>query len=90
MAKFSILRQQFGKMVKLVSFVPFKDAAHALEVINDVSEGAAAVSFVRVFLLEGRFLGVGWRCKIGEEKNEGWEETALWGLEGCGYEKMVL
>lgn len=30
---------KFGKMVKLVSFVPFKDAAHALEVINDVSEG---------------------------------------------------
>ena len=30
---------KFGKMVKLVSFVPFKDAAHALEVANDVSEG---------------------------------------------------
>lgn len=30
---------KFGKMVKLVSFVPFKDAAHALEVMNDVSEG---------------------------------------------------
>lgn len=27
-------------MVKLVSFVPFIDAAHALEVANDVSEGA--------------------------------------------------
>lgn len=26
-------------MVKLVSFVPFTDAAHALEVANDVSEG---------------------------------------------------
>lgn len=31
---------KFGKMVKLVSFVPFTDAAHALEVANDVSEGA--------------------------------------------------
>ncbi|KAL8279122.1 hypothetical protein RQP46_008378 [Phenoliferia psychrophenolica] len=30
---------KFGKMVKLVSFIPFKDAAHALEVANDVSEG---------------------------------------------------
>lgn len=30
---------KFGKMVKLVSFVPFKDAGHALEVANDVSEG---------------------------------------------------
>lgn len=30
---------KFGKMVKLVSFIPFQDAAHALEVANDVSEG---------------------------------------------------
>jgi general stress protein YciG len=30
---------KFSKMVKLVSFVPFQDAAHALEVANDVSEG---------------------------------------------------
>ncbi|GAA6016686.1 hypothetical protein JCM11491_000207 [Sporobolomyces phaffii] len=30
---------KFGKLVKLVSFVPFQDAAHALEVANDVSEG---------------------------------------------------
>ncbi|GAA5935346.1 hypothetical protein JCM10213_004008 [Rhodosporidiobolus nylandii] len=30
---------KFGKMVKLVSFTPFTDAAHALEVANDVSEG---------------------------------------------------
>jgi nucleolar protein 56 len=29
----------FSKLVKLVSFVPFKNAAHALENINDVSEG---------------------------------------------------
>jgi len=29
----------FGKMVKLESFEPFKDAAHALENANDVSEG---------------------------------------------------
>ena len=30
---------KFGKMVKLVSFIPFRDAAHALEVANDISEG---------------------------------------------------
>ncbi|KAM0752854.1 Nop domain-containing protein [Meredithblackwellia eburnea MCA 4105] len=30
---------KFGKTVKLVSFTPFKDAAHALEVANDISEG---------------------------------------------------
>lgn len=30
---------KFGKMVSLVSFSPFKSAAHALENINDVSEG---------------------------------------------------
>ncbi|GAA5989893.1 hypothetical protein JCM11641_001963 [Rhodosporidiobolus odoratus] len=30
---------KFGKMVKLVSFSPFTDAAHALEVANDISEG---------------------------------------------------
>ena len=29
----------FGKMVSLVSFSPFKSAAHALENANDVSEG---------------------------------------------------
>ncbi|ORX91612.1 Nop-domain-containing protein [Basidiobolus meristosporus CBS 931.73] len=30
---------KFGKMIKLKSFVPFKNAAHALENANDVSEG---------------------------------------------------
>lgn len=30
---------KFGKMVTLMSFSPFKNAAHALENINDVSEG---------------------------------------------------
>merc|ERR1711939_647276 len=29
----------FGKMVQLKSFLPFRDAAHALESANDVSEG---------------------------------------------------
>lgn len=29
----------FSKLVKLVSFSPFKNAAHALENANDVSEG---------------------------------------------------
>ena len=29
----------FSKLVKVVSFSPFKNAAHALENINDVSEG---------------------------------------------------
>ncbi len=31
---------RFGKIVKLKSFVPFKDAVSALENANDVSEGA--------------------------------------------------
>jgi len=30
---------KFQKMVTLVSFLPFKNAAHALENANDVSEG---------------------------------------------------
>ena len=30
---------KFGKMVSLVSFSPFKSAAHALENANDISEG---------------------------------------------------
>ena len=31
---------KFGKIVGLMSFMPFKSAAQALENINDVSEGA--------------------------------------------------
>ena len=31
---------KFGKMVSLMSFAPFKNAAHALENANDISEGA--------------------------------------------------
>lgn len=31
---------KFGRMVNLLSFSPFKNAAHALENANDVSEGA--------------------------------------------------
>lgn len=31
---------KFGKMVSLLSFSPFKSAAHALENANDISEGA--------------------------------------------------
>lgn len=31
--------QKFGKMVQLISFSPFKSAAHALENANDISEG---------------------------------------------------
>lgn len=30
---------KFGKMIELKSFLPFKDAAHALENANDISEG---------------------------------------------------
>lgn len=30
---------KFSKMVSLVSFSPFKNAAHALENANDISEG---------------------------------------------------
>ena len=35
---------KFGKIVELVSFSPFKSAAHALENANDVSEGACGDS----------------------------------------------
>ena len=35
---------KFGKMVSLVSFSPFKNAAHALENANDISEGAQTAS----------------------------------------------
>jgi nucleolar protein 56 len=34
----------FTKLVKLVSFSPFKTAAHALENANDVSEGRSRLS----------------------------------------------
>jgi len=30
---------KFGRIIKLKGFVPFKSAAHALENINDVTEG---------------------------------------------------
>lgn len=30
---------KFGKTIKFKSFLPFKSAAHALENINDISEG---------------------------------------------------
>ena len=30
----------FSKLVKLISFTPFKNAAHALENMNDISEGS--------------------------------------------------
>ena len=33
---------KFKKMVSLVSFSPFKNAAHALENANDISEGASS------------------------------------------------
>ena len=33
---------KFGKMVELISFSPFKSAAHALENANDISEGESA------------------------------------------------
>ena len=50
---------KFGKMVKLVSFIPFKDAAHALEVANDVSEGKLplSVDFARQGKRRGRLCG---------------------------------
>ena len=35
---------KFSKMVSLISFSPFKSAAHALENANDVSEGASLLS----------------------------------------------
>ncbi|TPX49081.1 hypothetical protein SeMB42_g01731 [Synchytrium endobioticum] len=40
---------KFGRFVKLVSFLPFKTAAHALENVNDVSEGIMN-DYLRTFL----------------------------------------
>lgn len=42
---------KFGKVVKLKSFAPFKSAAHALENMNDVSEGTLwwTVAFTTVY-----------------------------------------
>jgi nucleolar protein 56 len=37
--------QKFKKMVTLVSFMPFKSAAHALENANDISEGMSLFFF---------------------------------------------
>lgn len=37
---------KFGKMVSLISFSPFKNAAHALENSNDVSEGGCQISSI--------------------------------------------
>ena len=36
---------KFSKMVSLVSFAPFQNAAHALENMNDISESASYFSF---------------------------------------------
>ncbi|KAG9100614.1 snoRNP complex protein nop56 [Ceratobasidium sp. 370] len=43
---------KFGKMVELKSFMPFKSAAHALENINDVSEGESTHLIVHENMLE--------------------------------------
>jgi nucleolar protein 56 len=37
---------KFGKMVSLMSFLPFKSAAQALENANDVSEGVCMILFM--------------------------------------------
>ena len=37
---------KFSKMVTLLSFAPYKSAAHALENANDISEGMCAVLLV--------------------------------------------
>jgi NOP5NT (NUC127) domain len=42
---------KFKKMVSLVSFSPFKSAAHALENANDISEGACERSYFMIHLL---------------------------------------
>lgn len=48
-----------GKIVKLVSFVPFRDAAHALEVANDVSEGPLYIPLAFWWFYEGQTAGIG-------------------------------
>ena len=44
---------KFKKMVSLVSFSPFKSAAHALENANDISEGVSSQYPVRLALTSG-------------------------------------
>ena len=46
---------KFKKMVSLVSFSPFKNAAHALENANDISEGASS-SFDTSFFKYSRWV----------------------------------
>ncbi len=41
---------KFGKMVNLLSFSPFKTAAHALENANDISEGVWCSCYLLVIL----------------------------------------
>ena len=38
----------FGRMVNLLSFSPFKNAAHALENANDISEGTMIYSYLPI------------------------------------------
>ena len=40
---------KFGKMVSLLSFSPFKSAAHALQNANDISEGKRVYRFSRAW-----------------------------------------
>ena len=67
--------QQFGSMVKLASFVPFKDAANALENINDCSEGvlhddlAAVLELALPAKKKGVVLGVSERGLAGAIKS---------------------
>ncbi|OMJ23384.1 Nucleolar protein 56 [Smittium culicis] len=68
---------KFGKYIKLKSFVPFKNAADALENINDVSEGVcneSLKSFIEVNLSptdnDNNTLGVGDRALAGSIKSE--------------------
>ncbi|OLY84199.1 Nucleolar protein 56 [Smittium mucronatum] len=68
---------KFGRYIKLKSFLPFKNAADALENINDVSEGVCSESlksFLEVNLgvtdKDTNTLGVGDRILAGSIKSE--------------------
>ena len=43
---------KFGKMVSLISFAPFKNAAQALENANDISEGAGLNFYPFIYVLK--------------------------------------
>ena len=62
--------QAFRRLVKLVSFVPFKNAAHALENINDISEGMNRLYYYPLLFQEDVNCQV--KCMIISRRSSSW------------------